>query len=77
MIGFESAQIAKEQILLCTSILADKQFDKYRNELVLVESFSTDDAGLIQSYGFTKIMTLPELCSLYPHVSELCMIDTL
>lgn len=36
---------------------------------------SKDDAGLAMSYGFQKVITLPELMSLYPEISPMLMVD--
>ena len=44
--------------------------------MVLVDGMSSDDVGLALSYGFKKVISVLELCSLYPDISPLrCLHD--
>ena len=48
----------------------------YSDKMVLVDGISSDDVGLALSYGFKKVISVLELCSLYPDISPLrCLHD--
>jgi hypothetical protein len=49
--------------------------DHYADKMVLVDGMSSDDVGLALSYGFKKVISVLELCSLYPDLSPLCLHD--
>ena len=64
-------------MILCSTVLNDPAFNKYKNEWVVVESFSADDAALAASYGFKKAITMHELCALYPTLCPVSIYDCL
>jgi len=67
----------QEHIILCTTIFQDPQFDKYKDEFIIVESFSKDDAQLAIGYGFKKALTIYEVCSLFPALVPASIYDCL
>jgi hypothetical protein len=73
----DPCRIQPDHVLLCTTVLKDPAFDKYKNEWVIVESFSMDDAALAASYGFKKAITMHELCALYPTLCPVSIYDCL
>jgi hypothetical protein len=43
--------------------------------MVLVDGCSRDDVQLALSYGFKQVISISELCSLFPDMSPLTMLD--
>ncbi len=79
-IGFSSDdadRIQNEHVILCHTIFFDPAFDKYKDQFVVVDSFSYDDGALAYSYGFKKCISVIELCSLYPDLSPPSTFDCL
>ena len=75
--GDDGIRIQHEHINLCSTIFFDPAFDKYKDQFVLVDSFSYDDGALAYSYGFKKCISVIELCSLYPDLSTTAIYDCL
>jgi len=75
--GDDGVKIQQEHMNLCTTIFFQPSFDKYKDDFVLVDSFSSDDSALACTYGFKKCISVVELCSLYPDLSPSAMHDCL
>jgi len=80
VLGFEdndSLKLRPDHVILCTTVVCDPLLDRYKDDWIVVESFSHDDAALAASYGFKKYLTMHELCSLYPTLCPVSIYDCL
>ena len=61
---------------VCHTPFFGKDFDKYRNEFVLVDGHNfLGHLGLAHHYGFKKAITVMEICVLFPGISIYAQID--
>lgn len=68
--------LTEKELLLGSSVYRDPSIvGEYRDKLVLIEGYSSDDVAIAKNYGFTKVITLLEVLSLYPAVCETSIID--
>lgn len=61
--------------MLCHTPFFGSEFDKYRDEFILIDGYSKDDIGLAHHYGFKKAISVLELLALYPKASPTAILD--
>ena len=61
--------LQKEHMLQSHTVLNDESIlNKYRNKYVLVDSMAADPIGIVENYGYKKVISLIEMMLLYPDV---------
>lgn len=76
MFGSASPKLTKEEVVLCNTILKSDHFQKrFQDKWILVDGYSADDAELVMSYGFKKVISVKELMSLETSASPWIGLD--
>ena len=69
-------KITSREMTMCQTVLKSKYFlDRFRDKWVLVDGYAQDDVGILESYGYRKVISLKELLSLEIYASMWIGVD--
>ena len=72
----EDICLSSHNVVLCNSVYGSPEIqNEYGDKIVLIDGISEELVNLALSYGLKKVITISELCSLYPDLSPLMVYD--